>query len=37
MESEDFKKGAFEDSLRKGFLKIDSDLRKGKNEKNKDE
>lgn len=33
IDSDDFKQGEFEDSLRKGFLQIDSDLREGDNTK----
>lgn len=33
IESDDFKKGEFKDALRKGFLKIDEDLRAGKQNK----
>lgn len=33
IDSEDFKHGEFKDALRKGFLKIDSDLRQGDNKK----
>lgn len=32
IESEDFKKGEYKDSLRKGFLQIDTDLRAGKHQ-----
>ncbi|MBM6386971.1 MAG: protein phosphatase 2C family protein [Paenibacillus sp.] len=35
IDSADFKKGDFESSLRKGFLKIDSDLREGDDETEK--
>ena len=33
IESDDFKKGEFKDALQKGFLKIDEDLRAGKQNK----